>query len=175
MNTNIIAIRTYDPVDKPRLLDIWHRASLKAHGFLPHDLLAAQKQMVGEVYLEKAETFVATSDDLPVGFIGLLGSHIGGLFVDPDCQGSGIGRLLVAHAMGLKGALDLEVYARNEGGRGFYGRLGFVETGRRPTDDNGLPFELIALRLWAEQAQESEGGSPPSPQHAPAAPLGPVF
>lgn len=147
MNTNIIGIRAYDPADRPRLLDIWHRASLEVRGFLPRELLSEQKELVGEVHLAKAETFVAVRNDLPVGFIGLLGSHIGGLFVDPDRQGGGIGRLLVAHAMSLKGALDLEVYARNEAALGFYRRLGFAEAGRRPTDDNGLPFELITLRL----------------------------
>lgn len=147
MNNEPITIRAYEAADKPRLLDIWLRASLKAHDFLPPELVAEQKRLVGEVYLTKAETFVATRAGLPVGFIGLLDKHIGGLFVDPDRQGGGIGRLLVAHAMSLKGALDLEVYARNQAALGFYRRLGFVETGRRPTDDNGLPFELIALRL----------------------------
>ncbi len=147
MKSEPITIRAYEPADRPRLLDIWHRASLEVHDFLPHDLLSEQKELVGEVYLVKAETFVATREDLPVGFIGLLSRHIGGLFVDPDHQGGGIGRLLVTHAMSLKGALELEVYARNQAALGFYRRLGFVETGRRPTDDNGLPFELIALRL----------------------------
>jgi putative acetyltransferase len=147
MNIKQTTIRAYGLADKQRLLDIWHRASLKAHHFLPPELLAEHKQMVGEIYLAKAETFVAIRDALPIGFIGLLGNHIGGLFVDPDCQGGGIGRLLVAHAMRLKGWLDLEVYARNEAALAFYRRLGFVETGRRPIDDNGLPFELVALRL----------------------------
>ena len=113
-------------------VDIWHRASLEVHDFLPHDLLSEQKKLVGEVYLARAETFVVTREDLPIGFIGLLGSHIGGLFVDPGHQGGGIGRLLVAHAMSLKGALDLEVYARNQAALAFYRRLGFVES-RTPT------------------------------------------
>lgn len=147
MNIKQTTIRAYGPADKRRLLDIWHRASLKAHHFLPPELLAEHKQMVGEIYLAKAETFVAIRDALPIGFIGLLGKHIGGLFIDPACQGGGIGRLLVAHALHLKGELELEVYARNEGACDFYRRLGFIETGRRPIDDNGLPFELIALRL----------------------------
>lgn len=146
MNSNSIAIRAFRPADKARLLDIWYRASLEAHHFLPKELLAEQKTVVGEIYLAKAETFVAVQGQLPVGFIGLLGSHIGGLFVDPGLHGAGIGRLLVAHAMKLKGELDLEVYAHNEGACGFYRRLGFAETGRRPEDDNGLPFELIAMR-----------------------------
>ena len=146
MTTDSIAIRAYRPSDKARLLDIWYRASLEAHHFLPMELLAEQKTVVGEVYLAKAETFVAVHGQLPVGFIGLLSGHIGGLFVDPRLHGAGIGRQLVAHAIELKGELDLEVYARNERARGFYRRLGFAEIGRRARDDNGLPFELIAMR-----------------------------
>jgi ribosomal protein S18 acetylase RimI-like enzyme len=147
MNNELITIRAYDPADKQRLLDIWLRASQEAHFFLPADLLAEHKKLVGDVYLAQAETWVATQAGIPIGFIGLLDTHIGGLFVDPTRHGAGIGRMLIEHATALKGELDLEVYARNQSALGFYKHIGFVETGRRPTDDNGLPFELIALRL----------------------------
>ena len=84
-----------------------------------------------------------------VGFIGLLDHHIGGLFVTPDKHKSGIGQQLVQHALSLKGTLELEVYALNNNADGFYRHIGFKEISRRPTDDNGLPFELIKLRIQA--------------------------
>lgn len=139
-------IRPYTPEDAARLLAIWRAASEQAHFFFTAEQLDAQQRLVADVYLSNAEISVATLSGTPAGFIGLLGSFVGGLFVAPEVQGRGIGRALIGHAMSLRGpVLELEVYARNAGARAFYRRLGFRERGRRATDDNGLPFTLIRL------------------------------
>ncbi|MFI6996827.1 GNAT family N-acetyltransferase [Nocardia sp. NPDC050175] len=49
---------------------------------------------------------------------------MGGLFVAPEAQGRGIGRLLVEHAVAMHGDLPLEVYERNTSARAVYDRLG---------------------------------------------------
>ncbi len=139
-------IRPFASEDTARLLTIWHAASAQAHPFLTPAQLEEQKKLVGDVYLPRAETWVATLDDAPVGFIGMLDNFIGGLFVDPARHGYGIGRRLLEHTLALKGTLELEVYALNAGALGFYRHLGFQEVGRKPQDDNGMPFELIRLR-----------------------------
>jgi ribosomal protein S18 acetylase RimI-like enzyme len=92
---------------------------------------------------------VADADRRPVGFIALLDSFIGGLFVDPAAHGRGIGRLLVLDALAKHPCLHVEVYEANAGARTFYARLGFRETGRRETDDQGRPWPLLRLRLEA--------------------------
>ncbi|WP_371744735.1 GNAT family N-acetyltransferase [Nordella sp. HKS 07] len=60
-------------------------------------------------------------------------------------QGGGIGRALVAHAIQLKGKLEVEVYEANENARSFYERMGFVEVSRAGEDDEGLPFAVIRM------------------------------
>lgn len=147
MKNNEVIIRAYRASDKPLLSSIWYRASLEAHSFLGEDRLQEQRQLIEDVYLEKAETWVAAIDDKPVGFIGLLDSFIGGLFVDPDIHGCGIGQFLIHHALALKGELSLEVYADNERACRFYSRLGFKITSQRPEDDEGLPFRNIRMEL----------------------------
>ena len=94
-----------------------------------------QKALVRDHYLDASETWLALDGDTPLGFIGLLDAFIGGLFVAPAAHGRGIGRQLVEHAATLKGALEVEVYAANREALGFYARCGFVESGRRPRDD----------------------------------------
>jgi ribosomal protein S18 acetylase RimI-like enzyme len=138
-------IRAFEPDDTARLVAIWRAASEKGHPFFTAEQLDAQAALVGEHYLPLAETHVAQRDGEILGFISLLDQVIGGLFVDPRCHGTGIGRQLVEHATRLRPQLELEVYTLNGSARRFYDRLGFAETGRRPTDDNGLPFELIKL------------------------------
>ena len=128
------------------LADIWHAASAVSHHFLPEHLLETQKKLVAEKYLPETETWVAVSGETPIGFIGLIDSFIGGLFVSPDCQGGGIGSSLLDHAFRLKGHLLLEVYAANHRALAFYRRHGFCGIKRRATDDNGLPFPLIMMQ-----------------------------
>jgi putative acetyltransferase len=141
-----LQIRPYRPEDKPRLLSIWRAASEIGHPFFSNDQLDEQQKLVEEVYLPKAENWVAQYDGEPVGFIGLMGNFVGGLFVAPEAHGLGIGRALIAHALEHNNSLELDVYALNESAVGFYHRLGFVEVSRRPTDDNNLPLEVIKLR-----------------------------
>lgn len=146
-NQNIV-IRPFVPAtDIYTLSRIWLDASLIAHPFIGEQRLMEQQKLVEDRYLPDAETWVATVADEPAGFVSLLGSFIGGIFVSPDFQGLGIGRQLIAHALGLKGELSLEVYTENLQAMNFYRSLGFEEMSRRPVDDEGQPFWNARLRL----------------------------
>lgn len=145
-NTEIV-IRAFEASDVDRLSLIWFDASRQVHSFLGEVRLSEQRALIETVYLPNSETWVACRNGEPVGFIGLIDTFIGGLFVDKAAQGAGVGRKLVAHALKLKGKLELEVYSRNENARIFYERLGFEEVSRRAEDDEGLPFENLRMRL----------------------------
>lgn len=122
-------IRPYVSEDADRILRIWRKASEFAHPFLSdafHDMAA---DAIRDVYLPKAETYVTVLDETPIGFISLLDSHIGGLFLDPRFLGAGHGKALVAHAVKLKGPLTVEVFKKNTAARRFYEACGFRETG----------------------------------------------
>lgn len=142
-------IRPYEARDRDQTLSIWLAASRVGHPFLGEEILAEQQVLVRDVYLPNAETWVADDHGQVVGFIGLLGDFVGGLFVAPERHGSGVGRNLIEHAFGLKGALTVEVYAANPIAPDFYRRCGFVEIGRKDHDDEGRPFPLIRMRLGA--------------------------
>lgn len=147
MTHSPLEIRPYRADDNAALTQIWYAASRIAHGFLGDETLARHRRLVAETYLPQVETWVACSGDQPVGFLGLIDSYIGGLFVAPDAQGMGVGRALIAHGLCLKGRLDLDVYTANRGALGFYTNLGFQEVDRRPQDKEGLPFEEVTLHL----------------------------
>ncbi len=143
-------IRAYDQAtDLQTLSAIWFDASLRAHAFIGEERLREQRIMVETIYFPTAETWVACHHAEPVGFISLLDTFIGALFVAPERQGLGTGRALINHALALKGELSLEVYTANNQALSFYRSLGFEEIARRPVDDEGLPFESAHLRLKA--------------------------
>ncbi|MBU2961879.1 GNAT family N-acetyltransferase [Citreicella sp. C3M06] len=147
MTQRPIEIRPYQADDNAALSDIWLAASRIAHAFLGEEKLLEHRALVSEFYLPQAETWVACLDGRPIGFIGLIDTTIGGIFVSPERQGMGVGQALIAHGMSLKPRLTLEVYALNERTRAFYEKLGFIEICRRPVDDEGLPFEQISMAL----------------------------
>ncbi|ATG46350.1 GNAT family N-acetyltransferase [Celeribacter ethanolicus] len=151
MTITHLTLRRFEAGDTMVLSHIWRAASERAHPFFSQEQLDQQQALVEQVYLPKAETWVALRGAVPLGFIGLLPDAevaiIGGLFVAPEAQGQGIGRMLVDHARRLKHRLSLEVYETNASARDFYARLGFRQTGRREVDDNGLPYPLLKLVL----------------------------
>jgi len=148
MKNNDVVIRAYDPEgDLKKLSRIWLDASLLAHPFIGEQRLLEQRALIEDQYLPNAETWVACLSGQACGFISLLDSFVGGIFVSPDCQGLGIGRQLVLHALALKGELELEVYTDNRQAVTFYTKLGFQELSRRRLDDEGYAFENARLRL----------------------------
>ncbi len=138
-------IRPGVPADAARHLEIWRAAVAATHDFLSPDDLARIDAVVA-AWLPGADLWVyAGQDDRPLGFMALNGSHVDALFVDPACHGRGVGRALILHARSLRGALTVDVNEQNPGAAGFYRRLGFEQTGRSPTDAQGLPYPLLHM------------------------------
>lgn len=133
--------------DTSHLSDIWFRASMIAHDFIGEHTLREQKSLMEAVYLPMANTMVACLDDRPVGFASLMDDHIAALFVDPDCQGQGIGKALLRHVENGRNTLSLEVYTDNDSAVGFYRAMGFAVVSTRETDDQGLPHPNAKM-LW---------------------------
>ncbi|MFF8367685.1 GNAT family N-acetyltransferase [Streptomyces lydicus] len=155
--SNDMIIRRYRAADQDIVSDLWSRAARQAHPFLVGEGEGERARILREVYLVRAENWVAERGGTVVGLLGLLpagqgegdgsGAEVGGLFVAPEAQGAGIGRQLVEHAAARHGALTLEVFEANARARRFYARLGFSERGRRTDEDTGHP--LIALERAA--------------------------
>lgn len=133
--------------DTEVLSGIWFDASMNAHAFIGESRLLDQRLLIETEYLPKSETWVACRATGPVGFISLLGTFVGGIFVAPNCQGQGIGRKLIAHALDRRHELSLEVYLQNQQAVEFYNALGFHEVSRRSQDDFGYPFANATLLL----------------------------
>jgi len=82
-----------------------------------------------EIYLPNAETRVLENDGAPVGFIAMIGTEIGGLFLAPSSQGKGWGRQMLDHIVASKGPLTVEVFKDNKIDLPFYERYDFVVIG----------------------------------------------
>ncbi|WP_299507679.1 GNAT family N-acetyltransferase [uncultured Roseobacter sp.] len=130
-------IRPYRPDDTDQLVSVWQKANAHAHPFLQEVFVAKVAQDMRDIYLPNAETWVLLQEKTPIGFIALIGNEIGGLFLDPAFHGRGHGKALTDHAVSLHGQLSVEVFAKNDIGRRFYDRYGFVETERYLHEPSG--------------------------------------
>ncbi|WP_367379994.1 acetyltransferase [Brucella pseudogrignonensis] len=144
----MIHIRKSNPADAPALTAIWRASVLATHDFLSREDFAEIEKLVGEQYLPNVEVDVIEDDGKPVGFMGMTDNNIDSLFISPDQRGKGIGKHMIAHAK-KRGTLTVDVNEQNTQGVGFYRHVGFVETGRSETDDQGRPYPLLHLKLEA--------------------------
>jgi chorismate mutase/GNAT superfamily N-acetyltransferase len=95
------------------------------------------------------EIWVATRDDLVLGFVSLRNSWIPLLFVHPERPGRGVGAALIDLAKGLRPhGFGLRVHAANTRARDFYRRHGLIElesTDGSSYDDGAADLQLAWL------------------------------
>lgn len=147
----MLDIRTSQSGDVPVLVDIWRRSVQATHHFLSAEDFRAIEEIVAVQYLPQVPVLVARAEGgQVVGFMGLTGSNIDSLFIDPDVRGQGLGKQMIAHAqVTCSDVLTVDVNEQNEQAVGFYRKMGFVQTGRSPVDGDGRPYPLLHLRRQA--------------------------
>ncbi|KJV27600.1 GNAT family N-acetyltransferase [Luteibacter yeojuensis] len=139
-------IRPYTPGDNAPLFALWLRSVRATHTFLSEGDVQAIAPLVRDGALVALEVWVLEGGDGEhLGFMGLDGSKLEALFIDPAHAGQGGGTQLLAHARAIKGALTVDVNEQNPAALAFYQARGFVVTGRSPTDGDGRPFPILHL------------------------------
>lgn len=118
-------IRQYKDSDLSDVMSSWENASKIAHPFLTEEFLELERYNIPNVYLPNADTWVAENDGKVIGFIALIGSEVGAIFVQPSFHGTGAGFALVNKAQELHSNLEVEVFKDNGIGRKFYSNYGF--------------------------------------------------
>lgn len=119
-------IRKYKETDLISVVDIWYLSSTIAHPFLADDFVEKVRKDMTEIYIPNSKTWVYEENNEIIGFIGMLGNEIGGLFVLPNQQSKGVGTKLVNFISELHDELEVEVFKKNNIGRAFYDKYGFT-------------------------------------------------
>ncbi|MGL0735962.1 acetyltransferase [Citrobacter freundii] len=128
-----------------KLISIWCRSVDATHRFLSAEYRIELEELVSS-FLPEAPLWVAvTEQDEAVAFMLLTDQHMDALFVDPDVRGSGVGKLLIEHALSMVSTLTTNVNEQNEQAVGFYKKMGFTVTGRTEVDDLGRAHPLLNL------------------------------
>lgn len=79
-------IRKYKEKDLDIIMKIWQEENINAHNFISKEYWKNNYEYVKSI-LPKAEILVYSIDENIVGFIGLNGNYIEGIFINKDFQG----------------------------------------------------------------------------------------
>lgn len=143
-------IRAFQPADLDRVAELWLTANLQAHNFIAPaywmDNLASVKEL-----LPQAEVYVCEKDGEILGFAGLNGTSIEGIFVSPNMQSRGIGKSLLDFLKKKKAELRLNVYQKNIRAIRFYEREGFQIQGEGLDEATGEKDDTM---VWHAERRE---------------------
>lgn len=117
-------IRAMTRADLPDVMRIWIEGNLDAHDFVSGDYWRGNYERV-RAEIQKAEVWVCEEKGEVIGFIGLRGDYVAGLFADRANRGRGVGKQLLTHAKSRHAQLSLHVFEQNARAVSFYLREGF--------------------------------------------------
>ena len=146
------------PSDYDELLRNWEASVRSTHHFLAEENIQFYKPLVREQYFPAVELFIIRNeneknkndkneDNKIVAFMGLSDELIEMLFVHPDEQGKGYGKLLIDYAINEKQLSKVDVNEQNEKALCFYLKRGFDVVGRDAMDSSGQPFPILHMEL----------------------------
>ena len=117
-------IRMFDACDLNQVMELWLNGNIEAHDFIPRNYWESNAPMVREQLLQ-AEIYVYETDGKILGFVGLQGDYLAGIFVDRHARSMGIGGQLIHYVQKIRRTLTLNVYRKNQRAMEFYLREGF--------------------------------------------------
>lgn len=141
-------IRKFKETDLTDIMQLWLKANIEAHNFIPTEYWTGNYDTVKTV-LPLAEVYVYENDNTKQinGFIGLNENYIEGIFVEKSMRSKSIGKQLLDFAKRIKSKLILNVYQKNIGAVSFYRREDFVIQSES-IDDNTNEKEF--LMTWCK-------------------------
>ena len=99
-------IEQADAGDYQALIALWEASVRATHHFLQEADITTLKPLILEHYFAAVDLVCARGEEEIAGFCGVHNGNIEMLFIAPEARGSGVGRLLVAHAIQRQGARE---------------------------------------------------------------------
>ena len=118
-------IRKPKPTETETIIRIWLEGNTQAHSFIQPDYWLSHVEYMRQA-LPQAQVYICEINGEIVGFVGLDGNHIAGLFVNEQHQSQGIGTSLIDFIKQQHFTLTLTVYRKNEKALQFYRKHNFV-------------------------------------------------
>lgn len=117
-------IRKFQKEDIETIVQLWLTVNVETHAFIPAEYWESKIDFVTSQLLD-AEIYVYVFEERIVGFIGMQGTYLAGIFISKALRSSGFGRELLNFVKAIHPSLQLNVYQKNQKAISFYLREGF--------------------------------------------------
>lgn len=158
MNKNKVEIVAYNDRFRNEILDIWEKSVQSTHTFLAKNDFLEIKEMVKSIDFKVFKVFCLTKCEHVNGFVGVAGTKIEMLFLDPFYFGNGYGKKLLQYATKELNADHLDVNEQNTNALYFYKKAGFEIFERTKTDDQGRNYPLLRMKLNPKEEHQIHAG-----------------
>ena len=147
-NLKIIEVKDRTTPLIEQLIKVWESSVKATHLFLSEDEIENIKRYVPQALKEIPFLIIAENkNQIPVGFMGIVGQHLEMLFISDKERGKGLGRELLEYGIEKYSINDLAVNEQNPLAQGFYEHMGFEVYKRTECDEQGNPYPLLYMRL----------------------------
>lgn len=131
-----------------QLLSVWESSVNATHFFLSEDEIENIKKYVPQALKDIQHLIIIENENqVPVGFMGIVGEHLEMLFISNDERGKGLGKVLLEYGIEKYSINDLAVNEQNPLAKGFYEHMGFKVYKRTSNDEQGRPYPLLYMKL----------------------------
>lgn len=129
------------------LLAVWEDSVQATHDFLPDEAVDELRPLV-YLGLAAIPQLIAVKDEqgLWLAFLGAAEGKIEMLFVASAARGTGLGKMLITHAVNELGCQLVDVNEQNQQAVGFYEKMGFEVFERSALDGQGNPYPILHMR-----------------------------
>lgn len=149
--------------DYDELIRLWEASVRSTHHFLTEKDIHYYKPLIRNEYFHAVTLYIIRDNQTNriAAFMGLSYELIEMLFVHPEQQGKGYGKMLIEYAIQEKNIRKVDVNEQNEQALHFYQNRGFKVISRDATDGQGKPFPILHMLLKPVRLRRVEANDLP--------------
>ncbi len=145
---NIFKVKDRNPMLIERLEQIWKESVKETHLFLSDAEISDIQKYVPQALTGVSQLIVAENErGVPVAFMGIEEHKLEMLFLAPQERGHGLGKKLIEYGKKEYAIDEVVVNEQNPKARGFYEHMGFRVYKRTETDEQGMPYPVLYMKL----------------------------
>lgn len=145
---NIFKVKDRNPMLIEQLEQVWKESVKETHLFLSDAEINNIQKYIPKTLAGVSQLIVAENErGVPIAFMGIEEHKLEMLFLAPQERGHGLGKKLIEYGMKEYAIDEVGVNEQNTKARGFYEHMGFRVYKRTETDEQGMPYPVLYMKL----------------------------